>query len=106
MAAIIAAAGLEEIDEVTLTHRVMPEANRIVNAKVYEFEQDFRARKAEIAEELRNYPAWQQVVYTKAKRGVVTMKLLAKKADGHRLSVDLAEEINEAAANPVYLSRY
>jgi hypothetical protein len=68
-------------------------------------EQDFRARKAEVADELRNYPAW-QVVYTKAKRKDAAMKFLAKKADGHRLSTDLAEEISEAAANPVYVSRY
>lgn len=105
MASIIAEAGREEIDDVTLQHRVMPEANRIVNARVYEFEADFRARKAEIAEELPNVPAW-QVVNTKAKRREVTMKFLAKKADGHRLGTDLADEISDAAANPVYFSRY
>lgn len=105
MASNLAQAGMDEIDEITLTRQVMPEANRIVNAKVYEFEQDFRARKAEIAEELRNFPAW-QVVYTKAKRKDAAMKFLAKKADGHRLSTDLAEEISDAAANPMYVSRY
>lgn len=105
MASILTEAGIEEIDDITLLQRVMPEANRIVNAKVYEYEQDFRARKAEIAAELREYPAW-QVVYTEAKRKDAAMKFLAKKADGHRLSTDLAEETSEAAANPMYVSRY
>lgn len=105
MASILAEAGMDEIDEITLTRQVMPEANRIVNAKVYEFEQDFRARKAEVAEELRNFPAW-QVVYTKAERKAVAIRFLTKKADGHRLSADLAVEISDAAANPVYVSRY
>ncbi|WP_017197435.1 hypothetical protein [Arthrobacter sp. M2012083] len=105
MATIIAEAGMDEIDDITLSHRVMPEANRIINAKVYEFEQDFRARKEEITDELRNFPAW-QVVYSKAERKAAAMKFLTKKADGYRLSTDLAVEISEAAANPVYVSRY
>ncbi len=105
MASVLAEAGMDEIDGITLTRQVMPEANRIVNARVYEFEQDFRARKAQIAEELQNYPVWQGV-YTKAKRKEAAMEFLAKKADGHRLSTNLAEEISEAAANPVYVSRY
>lgn len=46
------------------------------------------------------------MVYTKAKRQETAMKFLMKKAEGHRLSVDLAEEISDAAANPVYISRY
>lgn len=83
----------------------MPEANRIVNAKVYEFEQDLRARKTEVAEELRNYPAW-QVVYTKAERKAAAIRFLTKKADGHRLSTDLAVEISKAAANSVHVSNY
>lgn len=105
IASILAEAGMDEIDEITLTRQVMPEANRIVNAKVYEFEQDFRARKAEVAEELRNFPAW-QVVCTKAERKAAAMRFLTKKAHGHRLSMDLAVEISDAAANPVYVSRY
>ena len=87
MAAIIADAGMDGIDDVTLSQRVMPEANRIISAKVYEFEQDFRARKAEIVEELRNFPAW-QVVYSKAERKAAAMKFLTNKADGYRLSTD------------------
>lgn len=76
-----------------------------MNAKVYEYEEDFRARKAEIAAELREYTTW-QVVYTKAKRKEAAMKFLMKMAEGHRLSADLAEEISDAAANPVCISRY
>ncbi|MDF9749186.1 hypothetical protein [Arthrobacter sp. ES3-54] len=102
---IIAEAGLDEIPEVILTRQIMADANKIVNAKVYEFEQDFRARKSELADELTAYPAW-RTVYTKAKRKDAAIKFLTKKADGYRLSTDLAEEISEAAANPVYVSRY
>jgi hypothetical protein len=105
MATIIAEAGMDEIDDITLSQRVMPEANRIISAKVYEYEQDFRDRKAEIADELRNFPAW-QAVYSKAERKAAAMKFLTKKADGHRLSTDLAVEISDAAAKPVYVSRY
>lgn len=101
---IVAEAGLAEINEVVLTRQIMPDANKIVNSKVYEFEQDFRARKTELADELRKYPAWQQV-YTKAKRKDEAIKFLTKKADGYRLSTDLAEEISEAAATRVNLVR-
>jgi hypothetical protein len=82
----------------------MPEANKLVNAKVYEFEQDFRGRKSELADELRSYPAWQRV-YTQIKRNAAAAEFLMKKADGYRLSNDLAEEISDAAANPVYVPR-
>lgn len=102
---IIAEAGLEEIPEVILSRQIMPDANKIVNAKVYEFEQDFRTRKTELANELRTYPDWDRV-YTQIKRKAAAAKFLMEKADGYRLSTDLAEEISEAAANPVYVSRY
>lgn len=102
---IIAEAGLEEIPEVTLTRQIMPAANKIVSAKVYEFEQDVRTRKSELADELRTYPAWQRV-YTQIKRKAAAAMFLMEKADGYRLSTDLAEEISEVAANPVYVSRY
>jgi hypothetical protein len=101
---IVAEAGLQEINDVVLTRQIMPDANKIVNAKVYEFEQDFRARKDVLADELRAYPAWQRV-YTKAKRKDAAVGFLTKKADGYRLSTDLAEEISEAAAIPVNIAR-
>ena len=50
-----------------MTRQVQPEANRIIGEKVYEYEQDFRARKTELADELRTYPAWQRV-YTQIQR--------------------------------------
>lgn len=102
---IIAGAGIEEIPEVILTRQIMPDANKIVSAKVYEFEQDFRARKPELADELRTFPAWQRV-YTQIKRRTVAAEFLMEKADGYRLSTELAREISDAAANPVYVSRY
>lgn len=102
---IIAEAGIDEIPEVILARQIMPDANKIVNAKIYEFEQDFLARKAELAEELRDSPDWQRV-YTKINRRTAALQFLTKKADGYRLSTDLAQEISEIAANPVYVSRY
>lgn len=97
MAAILAEAGMNEIDEITLTRQVMPEANKIVNAKVYEFEQDFSARKKELALELHSYPEWLKET-TKVRRKAAAIKFLTKKADGYRLSTDLAEEVSETAA--------
>jgi hypothetical protein len=102
---IIAEAGLEEIPEVILTRQIMAAANKILNAKAYEFEQDFRTRKTELADELRSDSAWCRV-YTKLKRKDAAIKFLMKKANGYRLSADLAEEISEAAAIPEYVSRY
>jgi stress-induced morphogen len=105
VSSILAEAGVEEMPEVFMTRQVQPEANRIIGEKVYEYEQDFRARKSELADELRTYPAWQRV-YTQIKRKAATAEFLKEKADGYRLSTDLAGEISEAAANPVYVSRY
>jgi hypothetical protein len=98
-------AGIDEIPAVILTRQIMADANKIVNAKVYEFEQDFRARKSELADELRTYPAWHRV-YTQIKRKAAAAEFLMEKAHGYRLSTDLAGEISEVAANPLYVSRY
>ncbi|MET3812433.1 hypothetical protein [Arthrobacter sp. UYEF3] len=105
VSSILAEAGVEEMPEVFMTRQVQPDANRIIGEKAYEYEQDFRARKSELADELRTYPAWQRV-YTQIKRKAAAAEFLMKKADGYRLSTDLAGEISEAAANPVYVSRY
>jgi stress-induced morphogen len=102
---ILAEAGVEEMPEVFMTRQVQPEANRIIGEKVYEYEQDFRARKTELADELRTYPAWQRV-YTQIQRKAAAAEFLKEKADCYRLSTDLASEISEAAAKPVYVSRY
>jgi cation transport regulator ChaC len=78
---ILAEAGTEEPPPVFMSLRVMPEANRIVKAKAYEYEQDFNSRISELAHELRDYPEWKQV-YTKGKRKVAALKFLMEKADG------------------------
>lgn len=54
--AILIEAGLGEIDDVLLTHQVMPDANRIVNAEAMGFGDDFRARKGELAGGLSSVP--------------------------------------------------
>lgn len=69
----------------------MPEANRIVKAKAYEYEQDFSSRISELAQEVRKYPEWQQV-YTKGKRKVAALEFLTEKADGYRLGNDLVKK--------------
>lgn len=105
-AAIIAEAGLGEVNEVTLTHHIIPEANKVVNRRALEFEQDFRARKTELAAELSAYPDWYRES-TKAKKKLAAIKFLTKKADGHRpMNGNFAEELSEAAVHPVYVSRY
>lgn len=62
---------------------VVPAANRIIGEKVYEFEEDFRARKSELADVLRVYPKWQRV-FTVAKGRTVAIQFLTDKADGYR----------------------
>lgn len=105
-AAIIVEAGLGEVNEVTLTHHVIPEANKVVNRKALEYEQDFRTRKTELAAELSAYPGWYREG-TKAKKKLAAIKFLTEKADGHRpMNSNFAEELSEAAAHPVYVSRY
>lgn len=104
--AIIAEAGLGDINEVTLTHNIIPEANKVVNRKAHEFEQDFRERKTELAAELSAYPDWYRES-TKAKKKLAAIKFLTKKADGYRLmNSNFADELSEAATHPVYVSRY
>lgn len=105
VSSILADAGIEDMPDVFIIRQVMPDANRIIGEKVYEFEQDFGARIVELATELRAHPEWQRV-YTKIKRKAAAAKFLMEKTDGYRLSNDLIEEISEAAANPVYVSRY
>lgn len=97
---ILAEAGLGEINDVLLTHRVMAEANRIVNAKAMEFEADFRARKRELAAELSNLPDF-YMQNTKAGKKLVTIDFLTAKADGYRfLNTNFAAELSEAASSP------
>ncbi|MCC3280763.1 hypothetical protein LJ754_16590 [Arthrobacter sp. zg-Y40] len=94
---IIAEAGLDEIDEVTLSYRVIPSANKIVNDKAYEFEEDFRAHKNELALELAEYPDWCRAT-TKAQKKLVTIDFLTNKAGGYRLmNSKFAEELSDAA---------
>jgi hypothetical protein len=101
---ILAEAGVEEPPTVFMSHRVMPEANKIVRAKAYEYEQDFSTRVSQLADELREYPDWKRV-YTKGKRTAAAVKFLIEKADGYRLPTPLAEEISEAAAIPFNSAR-
>lgn len=101
---ILADAGVEEPPPVFMSHRVLPEANKIVRAKAYEHEQDLRTRVPELADELREYPDWKRV-HTKSKRTDAAMKFLVEKADGHRQPVTLAEEISDAASSHVSSSR-
>lgn len=96
---ILAEAGVEEPPTVFMSHQVMPEANKIVRAKAYEYEQDFSTRVSQLADELREYPEWKRV-YTKSKRTAAAVRFLIEKADGYRLPTPLAEEISEAAAIP------
>ncbi len=87
---------MEEPDVVTMSHRILPEANKIVRAKAYEYEQNFTGRISELAKELREYPEWMRE-HTKGKRTAAAMTFLTEKADGYRLPTQLAEEISEAA---------
>lgn len=100
VSSILADAGVEDMPDVFITRQVMPDANRIIGEKVYEFEKDFGVRIVELATELRARPEWQRV-YTKMKRKVAAAKFLMEKTGGYRLSNELIEEISEAAANPV-----
>ena len=95
---IIAEAGLDEIDEITLSHRVIPSANKIVNDKAYGFEEDFRAHKNELAFELAEYSAWRRAT-TKAQKKLVTIDFLTNKAGGYRLmNCKFSEELSDAAS--------
>lgn len=94
---IIAEAGLDEIDAVTLSHHVIPRANKIVNDKAYEFEEDFRANKNDLVLELAEDPDWCRVT-TKAQKKLVTINFLTNKAGGYRLmNSKFAEELSDAA---------
>jgi hypothetical protein len=64
---------------------------------VYEYEQDFGGRKKELALELISCNEWLKET-TKARRKTAAIKFLTRKADGYRLSIDLAEEISDIAA--------
>ncbi|WP_459384534.1 hypothetical protein [Arthrobacter humicola] len=102
---ILAKAGLGEINDVLLTHQVMPDANRIVNAKAMEFEEDFRARKRELAAELSNVPDF-YMQNTKAGRKLVAIDFLTEKADGYRfLNSNFAVELSDAASLPRNIRR-
>lgn len=97
---IIAEAGLGEVNEVLLTHRIMPESNRIVNGKAMEFEEEFRSRKRELAAELSNVEDF-YMQNTKAGKKLVAIQFLTDKADGYRLlNTNLATELAEAASKP------
>lgn len=103
--AILAEAGLGEINDVLLTHQVMPDANRIVNAKAMEFEEDFRARKHELASELSNVPDF-YTQNTKAGKKLVAIDFLTEKADGYRfLNSNFAVELSDAASPPRNIRR-
>ncbi|MFC9351711.1 hypothetical protein [Arthrobacter sp. NPDC057013] len=103
--AILAEAGLGEINDVLLTHQVMPDTNRIVNAKAMEFEEDFRARKHELASELSNVPYF-YTQNTKAGKKLVAIDFLTEKADGYRfLNSNFAVELSDAASPPRNIRR-
>lgn len=93
---VLAEAGVEEPSTVFMSHRILPEANKIIKAKAYEYEQSFTGRISELAKELREYPEWMRG-HTKGRRTAAAMTLLAEKTDGYRLPTQLAEEISEAA---------
>lgn len=76
---------------------MFPLVNRKIAEKVYEYEQDFSARKKELALELHSYHEWLKET-TKVRRKAAAIKSLTRKADGYRLSTDLAEEISEVAS--------
>ncbi|BCW78321.1 hypothetical protein [Arthrobacter sp. NicSoilC5] len=102
---IIAAAGLGEVNEVLLTHRIIPEANKIVNAKAVEFEEDFRSRKRELAIELSNVEDF-YMQNTKAGKKLAAIEFLIEKADGHRfLNSNFATELTQAASAPRNIRR-
>lgn len=97
---VLSEAGMGNVPEVFLSRQVLPEANRIVAMKAYEYEQDFRANVLQMMIELRAYPDWQRV-FTKAQRTDAALKFLMEKAEGYRLPKLFAEELSEAAAKPV-----
>ncbi|MGO4590299.1 hypothetical protein [Paenarthrobacter sp. 2TAF44] len=98
--AILVEAGLGEINDVLLTHQVIPDANRIVNAKAMEFEEDFRARKRELAGELSSVPDF-YMQNTKAGKKLAAIDFLTEKADGYRfLNSNFAVELSDAASVP------
>jgi hypothetical protein len=104
-ASILAEAGLGEINDVMLTHQVMPDANRIVNAKAMEFEEDFRARKRELAAELSNVPDF-YMQNTKAGKKLIAIDFLTEKADGYRfLNSNFAVELSDVASLPRNIRR-
>ncbi|MEO5318917.1 hypothetical protein PV761_10095 [Arthrobacter sp. CC3] len=94
---ILADAGLGDVNPSLLTAYVFPLANRRIAEKVYEYEQDFVGRKKELALELNSYHEWLKET-TKVRRKTAAIKFLTRKADGNRLSTDLAEEISDIAA--------
>lgn len=94
---ILADAGLGDVHPALLSAYVFPLANRRIAEKVYEYEQDFGGRKKELALELISYPEWLKET-TKVRRKTAAIKFLTRKADGYRLSTDLAEEISDIAA--------
>ncbi|MCQ1988233.1 hypothetical protein [Arthrobacter sp. zg-Y844] len=97
---VLSEAGVRDAPEGFLNRQVLPEANRIVAMKAYEYEQAFRTRVLQMGSELRGHPDWQRV-FTKARRTDIALKFLMEKAEGYRLPKLLAEEVSEAAAKPV-----
>jgi len=83
-----------------LNRHVLPEANRIVGAKAYSYEQDFGTKVSQLGAELRKRSDWQRV-FTKAERTALALKFLMEKADGYRLPKLLAEEVSAAAVRPI-----
>ncbi|MBT2565268.1 hypothetical protein J7I84_01940 [Arthrobacter sp. ISL-85] len=79
----------------------MSEANRIASAKAMEFQEDFRARKRELAElsylhlpdfYMQKHQGWQELV---------AIDFLMEKADGYRfLNTNFGVELSNAASSP------